>query len=373
MIEGGNINNGLKDQRKALHWVQKYIRSFGGNPGHVTIGGASAGAQSVVLHVTAYGGRDDGLFHASAAESQSFPPLRSVDESQYAYNNLVIRAACASETDTLACLRSRSAAELQAVNNNTAYPGAQGPPLYMYGPVLDFDFVSDYTFRAYAEGKYVQVPAIYGDDTNEGTVFAPKNTSSISQSNIFMQNQFPDLSLKQLKKLNELYPVENTPSFPDSGRYWRQVSDVYGDMRYTCPGIFVSGTYANDSIPNWNYRWNVIDPVANAEGTGVTHTSEVQAIFGPDYTLGAAPDSYGFGGVNYPSVAVSQSYWTSFIRCYDPNTHKKAGSPKWDQWTESNYNRRLMFQTNNTMMESVPADQKEKCDYLSSIALSLKQ
>lgn len=339
----------------------------------MTIGGASAGAQSVVLHVTAYGGRDDGLFHASAAESQSFPPLRSVNESQYAYNNLVIRAECASDDDTLACLRSKSATELQAVNINTPYPGAQQEPLYQYGPVLDFDFVSDYTFRAYAEGKYVHVPAIYGDDTNEGTVFAPKNTSSIAQSNTFLQAQFPDLTLKQLKKLNELYPVEGTPSFPESGRYWRQISDVYGDMRYTCPGIFVSGTYANDSIPNWNYRWNVIDPIAAADGTGVTHTSEVNAIFGPDYVLGNAPDSYSLGGVNYPSVSVIQGYWTSFIRTYNPNTIKKAGTPTWDQWTESNYNRRLMFQTNNTMMESVPADQEEKCDYLTSIALDLKQ
>lgn len=373
VLEGGGINNGLKDQRKALHWVQKYIRSFGGDPGHVTLGGASAGAQSVVLHVTAYGGRDDGLFHASAAESQSFPPLRSVNESQYAYNNLAIRAECASYTDTLACLRSKSAAELQAVNINTPYPGAQEAPLYAYGPVLDYDFVSDLTFRAYAEGKYVKVPAIYGDDTNEGTVFAPKNTSSLAQSNTFLQSQFPDLTLQQLSKLNELYPVEGTPSFPNAGRYWRQISDVYGDMRYTCPGIYVSGTLANQSTPNWNYRWNVIDPVAAAEGTGVTHTSEVQAIFGPDNTLGAAPDSYEVTGVNNPSVSVIQAYWTSFIRCYDPNTYKKAGTPTWDQWTKSNYNRRLMFQTNNNSMESVPADQQERCGYLSSIALSQKQ
>lgn len=373
ILKGGSINNGLKDQRKALHWVSKYIKSFGGNPGHVTLGGASAGAQSVVLHLTAYGGRDDGLFHASVAESQSFPPLRSVDESQYAYNNLVIRTECASQTDTLACLRSKSAAELQAVNINTPYPGAQEAPLYMYGPVLDYDFVSDLTFRAYAEGKYVKVPAIYGDDTNEGTIFAPKNTSSLAESNIFLQSQFPNLTLMQLNELNELYPVEGTPSFPKSGRYWRQISDVYGDIRYTCPGIYVSRTYASDSIPNWNYRWNVIDPEADADGTGVTHTIELVAIFGPTNTGGVGPKSYQRGGINHASVAVIQAYWTSFIRSYDPNTHKKPGTPSWDQWTRSNDNRRLMFQTNNTKMESIPADQEKKCDYLSSIALSQKQ
>lgn len=41
VLANGNINNGLKDQRKALQWVQKYISAFGGNPDHVVIGGAS--------------------------------------------------------------------------------------------------------------------------------------------------------------------------------------------------------------------------------------------------------------------------------------------------------------------------------------------
>jgi carboxylesterase type B len=266
VIESGGINAGLKDQRKALEWVQQHIEQFGGDPKQVTIGGASAGAQSVCMQVTAYGGRDDGLFHATSAESQSFPPLRTVNESQYAYDNLVIRADCASSADTLACLRNITADDLQAINFQVPYPGAQAAPLYGYGPTLDFDFVSDYTLRAYAEGKYVKVPAIYGDDTNEGTSFVPKNTSSIGQSNTFLKNQFPDLTLSQLRKINELYPVEGTPSFNDSGRYWRQASDVYGELRYNCPGIFASQQLANDNISSWNYRWNVIDPVANASG-----------------------------------------------------------------------------------------------------------
>lgn len=264
--KAGSINNGLKDQRKAMEWVQMYISRFGGDPKHVVMGGDSAGAQSVTLHVTAYGGRNDGLFNAVASESQSFSALRTVPESQFSYNNLAIRAGCASETDTLACLRNLTATELQAVNINTPFPGAQDAPLYMYGPVLDYDFISDYTYRAYAQGKFVKVPAIYGDDTNEGTIFTPRNTSSYADSDTFLQDQFPALTLAQLGKVNDLYPVEDTPSFPDSGRFWRQVSNAYGEMRYICPGIFISQTYAKMNVANWNYRWNVIDPPAAAEG-----------------------------------------------------------------------------------------------------------
>ena len=267
ILKHGSVNNGLKDQRQAMHWVQKYISKFGGDPGHVTIGGDSAGAQSVDLHVTAYGGRNDNLFQATTAESQSFSSLRTVAESQFMYDGLVLRAGCASRVDTLACLRGLSAEALQAININTPFPGAQDPPLYMYGPTLDYDFITDYTYRAYAQGKFLHLPALAGDDTNEGTIFVPMDTANLSMSDIFIQSQFPTISLHQLRNFNELYPVKGTPSFPNAGRYWRQASNGYGEMRYTCPGVFISNVYANEKVAaNWNYRWNVMDPTSEEEG-----------------------------------------------------------------------------------------------------------
>ncbi|KAK3670489.1 hypothetical protein LTR78_009593 [Recurvomyces mirabilis] len=372
--EDGSINNGLKDQRQALYWVQKYITEFGGDPCHVTMGGDSAGAQSVNLQVTAYGGRNDNLFHATAAESQSFSALRTVPENQYMYDNLVIRTGCASAADTLSCLRDVSATDLQKQNFNTPFPGAQIAPLYMYGPTLDFDFITDYTYNAYANGAFVRVPALAGDDTNEGTIFAPRNAGNISDSDVFMQANFPSFTLAQLRMWNELYPVNETVQYPNSGRYWRQVSNGYGEVRYICPGIFISGVFANMSLnDNWNYRWNVIDPTADAQGLGVTHTVEVNAIWGPNNTGGGAPSSYYSGGVNYPIVSVVQGYWTSFIRSYNPNTHRVSGSPEWEAWTTDNEYQRLMFQTNNTQMEAVPEDQAARCAYFASIGVSLKQ
>lgn len=129
----------------------------------MTIGGASAGAASVDLHLSAYNGRDDGLFHAAVAESQSFGAQLTVSESQYQYDALVQRVGCNTTQDTLKCLRDLDVSVITENNINIPTPGGAGlPPLYMYSNVIDGSFTTDYTYRLYNEGKFVKVPVIFG-------------------------------------------------------------------------------------------------------------------------------------------------------------------------------------------------------------------
>lgn len=164
--KSGNLNNGLKDQRQMLFWIQRHIRQFGGDPDHVVLGGASAGAASVTLQSIAYGGRNDGLFHAIAAESQSFAALRTVPESQYQYDQLVDRTGCSAEktgnNNTFACLRALRIETLDKFNIKTQFPGTSALPLFAYNPTLDFDFIQDYPLNMFESGRFIKVPAIYG-------------------------------------------------------------------------------------------------------------------------------------------------------------------------------------------------------------------
>ncbi|KAI1346036.1 vacuolar triacylglycerol lipase [Xylaria sp. FL0043] len=360
-------NNGLLDQRKALEWVHKYISYFGGDPGHVVIGGDSAGAASVSLQLAAYGGKDTNLFHAAAAESVSFATVLTVEESQYQYDNFALAAGCAG-SDSLACLRSKTAAELQAVNKGSPYPGAPSSPIYPWNPVIDGDFVQNLTYDAFADGNFVKVPLIVGDDTNEGTIFTPQSASTIGASDSFLKSQFPYLTLEQLGKINSLYPNQDNASCPSAGCYWQQVSAVYGDMRYTCPGLFISSVMPK----SYSYRYNVEDPTQVAQGLGVPHTVEVNAIFGPDNVPGA-PASYFPGGVNAAVVPVIQAYWTSFIRSFDPNKYRLNGSAHWDVWKDSKQDR-LLFETGGkTKMEVVDDAMQAKCNYFHSIGAAVRQ
>jgi len=63
----GSANNALRDLIAALEWIQQNIASFGGDPGHVTIGGESAGAKlcDILMGVPS----TQRLFHQVISES----------------------------------------------------------------------------------------------------------------------------------------------------------------------------------------------------------------------------------------------------------------------------------------------------------------
>ena len=94
--------------------------------------------------------------------------MNTVAQSQFAYDNLVIRTQCTNQTDTLACLRGLTSVQLQRQNFNTPFPGSQNPPLYMYGPTLDNDLIVDFTYNMFRQGRFQKMPTIMGDDTNGG-------------------------------------------------------------------------------------------------------------------------------------------------------------------------------------------------------------
>ncbi|RAL07457.1 putative triacylglycerol lipase [Aspergillus homomorphus CBS 101889] len=373
VLKGGSVNNGLKDQIKVLQWVQSHISKFGGDPKHVVIGGDSAGAASITLLLSAYGGEDQGLFHAAAAESQSFATMLTANESQFAYNNLVIRTGCASEEDTLSCLRELDTASLQRQNIGTPLPDAQKPPLYFYAPSIDGDLVPDYTYRQFSQGHFIKVPVIFGDVTNEGTTFVPKSISSVGEADTFIQSQFPAIRLDQLAKINHLYLAKDqTISFPNAGLYWRPTSNAYGELRYNCPGIAMSTAFSQAGMKSWNYHYAVQDPDYEASGEGVYHVVELNAIWGPQYVSGTPPTSYFTS--NAAIIPVMQGYWTSFIKSFDPNLYRYPGSPEWETWSDDgDSHRRLFIRTNDTKMEMVPLDQRARCDYLISIGIALQQ
>jgi carboxylesterase type B len=71
LLQDGNVNLGLHDQNLALHWVQKHISAFGGNPEKVIVMGESAGAANTWSHLLRSSRSKAKLFHGAILISGS--------------------------------------------------------------------------------------------------------------------------------------------------------------------------------------------------------------------------------------------------------------------------------------------------------------
>lgn len=353
-------NNGLRDQRKAMEWVQKNIASFGGDPERVVVGGTSAGGASVVMHLLAENGTDKGLFRGAIASSPSFAQTLTVKQAQYQYNQFATRLGCAVK-DSLACLRNKTAEEVQTQNFNIPLPGGAKPPLYQWLPVLDFDFITDYAYRAFREGKFIRVPTILGDDTNGGTQFAPKNASTLAASNSFLLDQYTTLSPADLGEIDELYPNPND-TCPAIGCYWRQASNMYQEVRYMCPSLHANAILAASKLKTYAYQYNVEDPDQIAAGMGVPHTADLDALLGYEFSDGA-PLSLAPGELNERATPVIRGYWTSFMRTLDPNKCREEGTAKWETWGGSRQDRMVLGTAGKTEMVDIGDGLRTRCDY----------
>ncbi|KAJ4297634.1 hypothetical protein N0V90_005528 [Kalmusia sp. IMI 367209] len=350
-----SLNNGLKDQRQLLQWVQKHIDKFGGDPQHVTLGGASAGAGSVVLQLTAYGGRNDKLFHAATIESPATPTMRNATESQWQYNALLKQTGC----KDLGCLQTMDAVSFQeAVRNlNIPFPGGKNPPIYPFNPTLDYDFIRDYTYNEFQKGHFVKVPTIIGDTTNEGMIFTSKSVSSSQNAYTFIADQFTNLDTGDQKKIGDVW--QGPTDLTKDGRWRNVAADIYGHIRYVCPGLNFSSAYAYDGIPTWQYRWNV--------GPAL-HVGELMSIW--------------YNGTQASQVFM-HAYWISFIRSYDPNKHiaefwtqggTKLTSPKWDTFGNTGNGKRLLFDDKNVVkIEDVSDQEWNRCNVIADMGLQLDQ
>lgn len=171
----GDLNAGLLDQRFMMQWVRQHIAQFGGDPDHVVVHGASAGAGSVALHLVAYGGNASdsesggNLFAGAVGESVFFPAQPFVGELEWQLNLTLQRTGCDDDDDdAMTCLRSKSVEEVQAANVQETFPRAPvgSTPLFFWTPCIDGDLLRDLPYLLFERGQFLDVPVIMGTTTN---------------------------------------------------------------------------------------------------------------------------------------------------------------------------------------------------------------
>ncbi|XP_064211307.1 juvenile hormone esterase-like isoform X2 [Tribolium castaneum] len=169
-------NAGIKDQVRALEWVQENIAGFGGDPGNVTIFGESSGADSVSLLLLSP--RTKGLFHRVILQSGSSLNPRYLQRNPLPF---VVNLAkyfgirCENTKSIVEGLQEIDGSELLKAANEAKATGYQlDLRAAAFYPVIEAEnkdaIITQSPYELFQSGNFNKVPFIIGYNSNEGTL-----------------------------------------------------------------------------------------------------------------------------------------------------------------------------------------------------------
>ncbi|SDS38005.1 para-nitrobenzyl esterase [Halopseudomonas sabulinigri] len=297
---------GIMDQQQALRWVADNIEEFGGNPENVTIFGESAGGLSVLSHLVSPASA--GLFQKaivqSGAYSQTQTAMATAETTGVGFA-AALGCSAATSAEEVACMRSRSVAEIMAV------------PAGSITPTLRPDILPTSVGASLATGEFNDVPVLMGSNTEEWSYFL----ASRGEANPITAANYQAVIAGTFGGLTPFIVAQYPPtSFADD--YAALVTAVGTDGVFACnANVQVDSIAAQGTQPLYVYEFADRDalspgPVAPSWLTlGATHASEIQYIFGSD-------EGFTERGASAEQVALANTMtgaWASFAATGNPS------------------------------------------------------
>ncbi|EGG08315.1 uncharacterized protein MELLADRAFT_105203 [Melampsora larici-populina 98AG31] len=334
-------NLGLKDQRLAMEWVQKYIANFGGDPKRVTLYGSNLGSMAVSHHLVAFNGQHNNLFQAAILGGAVALPSPAVLDGQKTYDRFVQAVGCPIGPGSLACLRQATFQKLIAACNT--FPGLFAVNRYPipFHTVVDGKFLTGSIETLAKAGKIAKVPIIVGAVEDSGTVDTLVEAAHIfDEAGVidWLKKILPGAQPEQLSHLLTLYPSNPAEGSPFNTGLANVLSPVSKQMAAMFGDIAFQGIrrYFTQSIQASTTVYGFIDH-------GLKGTPFLGSFFGAN-TLSA------LSAQSSPRSDDIQNRYLSFVYTQDPNP--KGSTVQWPKYGPSSQ----LLQFNDDGMDKIVPD-----------------
>jgi para-nitrobenzyl esterase len=316
-LDDATPNRGLLDQIAALEWVQENIAGFGGDPGHVTIFGESAGAMSVTTLLSMP--RAEGLFRRAIPESGAGHHVLPAETARVVSAELARRLGVAPTredfaavpVDRLVAAQSQLSADI-AVNPDPGRWREVSANGMAFEPVVDGEILPARPIDGIAAGNGRGVDLLVGTNRDEHRLFVVPTGVADAIDDAGLQAVAGALGLDAAALA--VYRA-GAPSAGDA------LADVMTDWFFRIPAIRLAEKHHGEAYM-YEFAWK--SPILGGR-LGACHALEIAFVFD---TLGAEGGEVLYGSSPPAGLAAAMHRaWVDFARsgrpgwaAYDPDT-----------------------------------------------------